>query len=65
MAGAVDRGLFWLVFLLWWWFGVMGAEQKLGGLSRAGHVGVGGHVAVQAQGHPSMPRNPMEKASAG
>lgn len=43
----------------------MGAEQKLGGLSRAGHVGVGGHVAVQAQGHPSMPRNPMEKASAG
>lgn len=33
----------------------MGAEQKLGGLSRAGHVGVGGHVAVQAQGHPACP----------
>lgn len=48
-------GLFWLVFLLCWWFGVVGAEQKLGGLSWAVCVGVGDVWRCRLRVTPACP----------
>lgn len=50
------------VVLLCWWFGVLGAEQKLGGLSWAVPV-EGGCVGLRVT--PSTARNPTEKAPSG
>lgn len=51
VAGARDKGLFWLgFFVLCCWFGVMGAELKLGGM-------------CSAQGHPQRSQKSSGESS--